>query len=99
MYLDQASSEIKEKVLEGRIKVDRAYKDLKNQHWLTKQISDNKKFDLAFEKAIDKITLYVGDFKKVIFDKMQADSVSLIFTDPLYHEDKLYLYKRAFKDR
>ena len=89
--LDNASEPIKQKLLNGRMKVNRAYKDLRNQHWLAEQIANNKKLDLAFDQATDKITLLEGDFEARC-SELEADSVSLIFTDPLYDENHIYLY-------
>jgi site-specific DNA-methyltransferase (adenine-specific) len=95
--LEKAPEDLKQKVLDKKVKPDRAYKDIQNKHWLDKQISDNKKLDASFEKAIDKISLYKGDFRNVAFNKLQADSVSLIFTDPLYDKESLHLYKDLAK--
>jgi hypothetical protein len=63
---------------------------LRNDQFLKEAIARNKIQDKLFTKAIDKITLLEGDFEARC-SEIKCDSVSLIYTDPLYDEEHLYL--------
>lgn len=89
--LENASEVEKEKLLTDRVKPHKAYGRLRNDQFLKEAIARNKIQDKLFTKATDKITLWVGDFEDRC-SEIKRDSVSLIYTDPLYDEEHLYLY-------
>jgi ParB-like chromosome segregation protein Spo0J len=92
--LDKSSDSVKKKVLAGQIKIDRAYNVIRDQMWKAKQLADNKKLDAAFQKLqeADKIKFLEGDFREKA-SILEANSVDLIFTDPPYNKESLWVYK------
>jgi ParB/RepB/Spo0J family partition protein len=84
------------KIDNGKISVDKAYKELRNNLWRDEQVADNEKLKAAFKKATDKCELLEGDFREV-GSKLKSSSVDLIFTDPPYAEKTLSLYKDLAK--
>jgi hypothetical protein len=86
--LKNAPPEEKEKLLNDKVKPHKAFGRLRNEAFLKKAIADNKILDKKFLKATDKITLLEGDFEARC-SELKQNSVSLIFTDPLYDEEHL----------
>ncbi len=89
--LKNASDVDRRKLLAGTIKPHKLYGRLRNDQFLKEAIARNKIRNKLFTKATDKITLWVGDFEDRC-SEIKRDSVSLVYTDPLYDEEHLYLY-------
>ena len=67
------------------------YGQLHDEKFLKEAKARNRILDKQFQKATDQITLWVGDFQQKCAE-IKSDSVSLIYTDPLYDKEHLYLY-------
>jgi DNA methylase/ParB-like nuclease domain len=84
------------KIDNGKISIDKAYKELRYTLWRDEQVTKNGKLEAAFKKAIDKCELLEGDFREVA-SKLKTSSIDLIFTDPPYNEKSLWTYKDLAK--
>lgn len=83
------------KIDSGKISVESAYKEIKDETWKQKQIEDNKIAENSFGKLFskDRIRILEGDFRNVALKELKVDSIGLIFTDPPYDKKSLYLYR------
>jgi 16S rRNA G966 N2-methylase RsmD len=95
--LEKAHSELKERVLNGTIKIDKAYKQITNEERRSKLIAEAKLACTSAEDGIlysKKIRLLQGDMRKLAYDQelIPDNSVDLIYTDPFYHREYLPLY-------
>jgi ParB-like chromosome segregation protein Spo0J len=97
--LEKARPELKERVLSGMTKIDKAYKQVINEERRLKLIAQTK---LSYDSAAaqdnfstsNRIKLLRGDMRKMAYNAelIPDNSVDLIFTDPLYHKGYLSLY-------
>jgi DNA modification methylase len=85
-------SSLVDKIDNRKISVDKAYKELRYELWRGEQIATSGKLRADFRQANDKCEILEGDFREVSL-KLKASSVDLIFTDPLYAEKSLWIYK------
>jgi 16S rRNA G966 N2-methylase RsmD len=92
--LEKANPKLKGRVLNGTTKIDKAYKQIKNEESRLKLIAETKlSCAAATEDNSNRIKLLQGDMKKLAYDELIPDSsIDLIFTDPLYHREYLPLY-------
>lgn len=87
-------SQLVHKIDNGKMSVDGAYKEVRDELWRAQQLANTENLRLAsnFRNLADKLNLLEGDFIEQA-GKLIADSVDLIFTDPPYDEKNLSLYK------
>jgi 16S rRNA G966 N2-methylase RsmD len=95
--LERANPKLKDRVLNGTIKIDKAYKQIKNEERRLKLIAETKLCSAAAEdnySISNRIKLLQGDMRKLAYDAelIPDNSIDLIFTDPLYHRQYLPLY-------
>jgi 16S rRNA G966 N2-methylase RsmD len=84
-------AEILDKVDKGTMKVDKGYKQIKNEQTRQEKIA-RLKHDTALSKLLpNNVDLRYGDFREKLKD-IPDDSIDLIFTDPPYDEQSLPLY-------
>ena len=83
------------KIEGGKISVNTAYKEVRDELWKQKQITDNKLAENNFVKLIpkDRIRILEGDFRNVALKELKANSIDLIFTDPPYDKKSFALYR------
>ena len=97
--LEKADQKLKDRVLNGTTKIDKAYKEIKNEERRLNLIAETK-LSCAAATAEDNISPYSnrikllhGDMRKLAYDELIPDSsIDLIFTDPLYHREYLPLF-------
>ena len=97
--LEKADPKLKGRVLNGTTKIDKAYRQIKNEERRLKLIAETK---LSCATAAEdnnssfsnRIKLLQGDMRKLAYDAelIPDSSIDLIFTDPLYHREYLPLY-------
>jgi len=87
--IESAPEEIKQKLREGNpnTSISKEYQKIQKQE---KKDIRNKEIRDTQVNLPDKVTLHNSEFQKVLID---GGSVSLIFTDPPYHDESLYLFK------
>jgi ParB-like chromosome segregation protein Spo0J len=90
--IEEGSEETKEKLRQGKTKISKEYekiqRDRKRQELLSHLDNKNSK---EREKETDNCKLILGDFRQK-GKEIEDNSVDLIFTDPPYSEQYLYLY-------
>lgn len=86
--IDEAPEEIKQKLREGNphTSIAKEYQTLVKNQKKEKRREEIKQLQV---KLPDKVTLHNSEFQKVF---IEGNSVSLIFTDPPYHDKFLHLY-------
>lgn len=86
--IDEATDEIKDKLREGNphTSIAKEYQTLVKNQKKEKRREEIKQLQV---KLPDKVTLHNSEFQKVF---IEGNSVSLIFTDPPYHDKFLHLY-------
>jgi 16S rRNA G966 N2-methylase RsmD len=98
--LEKGSEGEKRMVLNGRTRIDKAYKRIKNDERRTMLIEEAKSnqeakslfhTDVIFENKLA-CKLFQGDFREVARQKIPDSSVDLIFTDPPYDKESLSIY-------
>jgi ParB-like chromosome segregation protein Spo0J len=89
--LEKARPELKERVLSGTTKIDKAYRQIINEERRLELIAQTKSIQDNFSYTSNRIKLLHGDMRKLAYDpKLIPDnSIDLIFTDPLYHREYL----------
>src|SRR5918996_4302078 len=97
--LEKADPKLKNRVLNGTTKIDKAYKQIKNGERRVNLIAETK---LSCATAAEdnnfsfsnRIKLLQGDTRKLAYDAelIPDSSIDLIFTDPHYHREYLPLY-------
>jgi DNA modification methylase len=98
--LEKAHPELKDRVLKGILKIDKAYKQIKNEERSLKLIAETQLSlataarDSNDSTSFNRIKLLEGDMRKLAYDPklIPDDSIDLIFTDPLYHRQYLPLF-------
>ena len=100
--LEKARSELKERVLSGTTRIDKAYKQIINEERRLKMVTETQlSLSIAAgnsnsnnSTSFNRIKLLEGDMRKLAYDpKLIPDnSIDLIFTDPLYHRQYLPLF-------
>jgi ParB-like chromosome segregation protein Spo0J len=78
-------------VLSGEKTINKAYHEITKQEKKEKRLSEIKKLQVKLPKSVQ---LFNKPFQEL---NIEANSVSLIFTDPPYTEDNLYLYEDLAK--
>ena len=86
--IDEATDEIKDKLRQGNphTSIAKEYQTLVKNQKKEKRREEIKQLQV---KLPDKVTLHNSEFQKVF---IEGNSVSLIFTDPPYHDKFLHLY-------
>ncbi|MGA6989908.1 MAG: DNA methyltransferase [Nitrososphaeraceae archaeon] len=98
IILEKADSKLKDKVLNGTTKIDKAYKQIKNEEGRLKIIAQTKLSCVAAAEdnfsASSRIKLLQGDMRKFAYDAelIPDNSIDLLFTDPLYDREHIPLY-------
>ena len=97
--LEKADSKLKDRVLNGTTKIDKAYKQIKNGERRVNLIAETKLSCAAAAEDnnfsfSNRIKLLQGDMRKLAYDAelIPDNSIDLIFTDPLYHREYLPLF-------
>jgi ParB-like chromosome segregation protein Spo0J len=92
--LEKAHPKLKDRVLRGTTKIDKAYKQIKNEERRLKLIVQAKSVPVNFSSTSNRIKLLQGDMRKLAYDAelIPDNSIDLIFTDPLYHREHLPLF-------
>src|ERR671918_1425732 len=100
--LEKARSELKERVLRGTTRIDKAYKQIINEERRLKMVTETQlSLSIAAgnsnsnnSTSFNRIKLLEGDMRKLAYDpKLIPDnSIDLIFTDPHYHRQYLPLF-------
>jgi 16S rRNA G966 N2-methylase RsmD len=92
--LEKARPELKERVLNGITRIDKAYKQIINEERRLKLVAQTKSTLDNIPSASDRIKLLHGDMRKLAYDTelIPDNSIDLIFTDPLYHREHLPLF-------
>lgn len=97
--LEKADPRLKDRVLNGTTKIDKAYKQIKNEERRLKLIAETKLSCAAAAQDnnpsfSNRIKLLQGDMRKLAYDAelIPDSSIDLIFTDPLYHREYLSLF-------
>jgi ParB-like chromosome segregation protein Spo0J len=99
--LEKGSEGEKRRVLNGKTRIDKAYKRIKNVERRTMLIEEAK-YNLETKSLFDAnnvilenklgCKLFHGDFREVAQQKIPDNSVDLIFTDPPYDKESLSIY-------
>ena len=99
--LEKGSEGEKSRVLNGKTRIDKAYKRIKNVERRTMLIEEAK-YNLETKSLFDAnnvilenklgCKLFHGDFRDVAQQKIPDNSVDLIFTDPPYDKESLSIY-------
>ena len=98
IILEKADSKLKDKVLNGTTKIDKAYKQIKNEEGRLKIIAQTKLSCVAAAEdnfsSSSRIKLLQGDMRKFAYDAelIPDNSIDLLFTDPLYDREHIPLY-------
>ena len=91
--IEEGSEEVKEKLRQGKTKISKEYekiqRDRKRQELLSQIETESSK---EREKETDNCKLILGDFREK-GKEIEDNSIDLIFTDPPYSEQYLYLYE------
>src|SRR5918996_2056128 len=97
--LEKADPKLKDRVLNGTTKIDKAYKQIKNGERRVNLIAETKLSCAAAAEDnnfsfSNRIKLLQGDTRKLAYDAelIPDSSIDLIFTDPHYHREYLPLY-------
>jgi len=92
--LEKARPELKERVLSGTTRIDKAYKQIINEERHVKMVAETKQSIAAAVDSYNRIKLLHGDMRKLAYDAelIPDSSIDLIFTDPLYHREYLPLF-------
>ena len=84
--------EVISQVDNGKKPVDRAYKEIKDELWRAQQLADTAELTNSFLASKDQCQLLEGDFREM--SKIIAnDSIDLIFTDPPYKDENIWMYE------
>lgn len=99
IILEKADPKLKDKVLNCTTKIDKAYKQIKNEERRLKIIAQTKQSCVAaaednFSFTSNRIKLLQGDMRKLAYDAelIPDNSIDLIFKDPLYDREHMPLY-------
>ena len=91
--IENGSEEVKEKLRQGKTKISKEYekiqRDRKRQELLSQIETESSK---EREKETNNCKLILGDFREK-GKEIEDNSIDLIFTDPPYSEQYLYLYE------
>ena len=92
--LEKAHPKLKERVLNGDTKIDKAYKQIINDQRRLKLIAQTKLAAQDNFSISNRIKLLHGDMRKFAYDAelIPDNSIDLIFTDPLYDREHMPLY-------
>jgi len=85
--IDNASDEIKDKLRRGNTTIGKEYQKLQKEEKKLLRQEEIKNLQVSLP---EKVTLHNSEFQKVF---VEGNSISLIFTDPPYHEKYLHLYE------
>ena len=87
--IQRAPEDIKQKLRDGsqHTSISKEYQKLLKQEKKDQRHAEIKELQVTMP---EKVTLYNSEFQKIF---IEGNSVSLIFTDPPYHEKYLYLYE------
>lgn len=85
--INKAPEEIKEKLRSGNTTIGKEYQKLQKNEKKAIRQEEIKNLQVSLP---EKVTLHNSEFQKVF---IEGNSVSLIFTDPPYHEKYLHLYE------
>ena len=91
--IEKGSEEVKEKLRQGKTKISKEYekiqRDRKRQELLSQIDTKSSK---EREKETNNCKLILGDFREK-GKEIEDNSIDLIFTNPPYSEQYLYLYE------
>jgi len=85
--ISAASDIIKDKLRDGSTTINKEYQKIQKEEKKAIRHAEIKNLQVTLP---EKVTLHNSEFQKVF---VEGNSVSLIFTDPPYHEKYLYLYE------
>lgn len=85
--IEKAPEDIKENLRQGKSTINKEYQKLQKNEKREQRQQEIKDLQVSLP---EKVTLHNSEFQKVF---IEGNSVSLIFTDPPYHEKYLYLYE------
>ena len=94
----KADVQLLNRVLTAKTTIDKAYNDIKAEEKREKLILEAKQ--AAHSSAsiqLPPYELFKGDFRAVTSTELNDSSIDLIFTDPPYNNESLYLYKDLAK--
>ncbi len=83
---EQASENVKQQLREGKTTINKVYHQIRNQEKKQVRQDEIKKTQIILPKTI---SLYNQEFQSA---PISDNSISLIITDPLYHQEHLHLY-------
>jgi len=90
-FVVEKKPEYKEKLLEGKVSVDRAYREVRKEVIRKEAQEKGKRVSLP-----EDVLLLPGDFR-VLSSRIPDESVNLIFTDPPYAREYIPLYEDIAK--
>jgi site-specific DNA-methyltransferase (adenine-specific) len=85
--LDKTNEDTIQKIINKNESIDSVYRDLQKQQKKEQRQKEIKNLQVMLP---ENVTLHNSEFQKVF---IEGNSVSLIFTDPPYHEKYLHLYE------
>ena len=88
---EQAPEEVKQRLRRGQTTITKEYNDIKREHRRAEKKKEIKKKAEDLELP-QKVSLYNMKIEDVTNKQVQDNSVDLIFTDPPYKDEYLYLY-------
>jgi len=89
--LENANDIIKEKTLSGKYSIDKTFKEIRKQEKKQKRQEQIKKIQVHLPENVQ---LFNQPFQQ---NQITDNSISLIFTDPPYTKEYLYLYEELAK--
>jgi DNA modification methylase len=91
--IEEGSEEVKEKLRQGKTKISKEYEKIQRDRKRLELISQiETKSNKERDKETDNSKLILGDFREK-GKEIEDNSIDLIFTDPPYSEQYLYLYE------
>jgi ParB-like nuclease family protein len=90
--LKKGSDRLKDRVRHGDVKIDKAYKEIRNEIQRIEQIERSKNLSSAFLNNPNKCQLFEGDLEEVSRREIKESSISFIYTDPPYGREYLPSY-------
>ena len=91
--IEEGSEEVKEKLRQGKTKISKEYEKIQRDKKRLELISQiETESSKEREKETDNCKLILGDFREK-GKEIEDNSIDLIFTDPPYSEQYLYLYE------
>ena len=93
----KADVQLLNRVLTAKTTIDKAYNDIKAEEKREKLILEAKQAAHSSASKQLPYELFEGDFRAVASTKLTDSSIDLIFTDPPYNNESLYLYKDLAK--